>query len=146
MEEMYKVFNMEHRLKSTQKEAIRTSESFDIDAQIIGGGVDGEAKVTGGASRNVHLHLIMALDREIHWRLGDQTTSIADRFAEVEKRVSDPDVAADQEQFTAFMVEHRRLKPMAKQRACRGLVQLDRRPVVFGRSDMKALRALSSPA
>ena len=55
----------------------------------------------------------MALDREAIGGWVTKLQGIADRFAEVEKRVSDPDVAADQEQFTAFMVEHRRLKPMA---------------------------------
>ena len=56
----------------------------------------------------------MALDREAIGGWVTKLQGIADRFAEVEKRVSDPDVAADQEQFTAFMVEHRRLKPMAE--------------------------------
>jgi len=52
-EEMYKVFNMGHRLEvytdeATAQEIIRTSESFGIQAQIIGRveAVDGEAKVT----------------------------------------------------------------------------------------------------
>ena len=52
-EEMYKVFNMGHRLEvytdeATAHEIIRTSESFGIQAQIIGRveAVDGEAKVT----------------------------------------------------------------------------------------------------
>ena len=40
--------------------------------------------------------------------------SIADRFAEVEKRVSDPEVASDPQAFAALMREHRRLKPMAE--------------------------------
>ena len=52
-EEMYKVFNMGHRLEvytdeATAQEIIRTSESFGIQAQIIGRveAVEGEAKVT----------------------------------------------------------------------------------------------------
>ena len=52
-EEMYKVFNMGHRLEvytdeATAQEIIRTSESFGIQAQIIGRveAVDGEAKIT----------------------------------------------------------------------------------------------------
>ena len=52
-EEMYKVFNMGHRLEvytdeTTAQEIIRTSESFGIRAQIIGRveAIDGEAKVT----------------------------------------------------------------------------------------------------
>ena len=52
-EEMYKVFNMGHRLEvytdeTTAQEIIRTSESFGIQAQIIGRveAIDGEAKVT----------------------------------------------------------------------------------------------------
>ena len=39
--------------------------------------------------------------------------SIADRFAEVEKRVADPDVVADRLKLRDFMMEHKRLKPMA---------------------------------
>ena len=52
-EEMYKVFNMGHRLEvytdeASAQEIIRTSESFGIQAQIIGRveAVEGEAKVT----------------------------------------------------------------------------------------------------
>ena len=56
----------------------------------------------------------MALDRETIGGWVTKLQGIADRFAEVEKRVSDPSVASDQEAFTALMIEHRRLKPMAE--------------------------------
>jgi peptide chain release factor 1 len=39
--------------------------------------------------------------------------SIADRFAEVEKCISDPEVVANRVKLRDFMVEHKRLKPMA---------------------------------
>ena len=56
----------------------------------------------------------MALDRETIGGWVTKLQGIADRFVEVEKRVSDPSVASDQEAFTALMIEHRRLKPMAE--------------------------------
>lgn len=56
----------------------------------------------------------MALDREAIGGWVSKLQSIADRFAEVEKRVSDPEVASDQHAFAALMREHRRLKPMAE--------------------------------
>ena len=56
----------------------------------------------------------MALDREAIGGWVNKLQSIADRFAEVEKRVSDPEVASDPQAFAALMREHRRLKPMAE--------------------------------
>ena len=56
----------------------------------------------------------MALDREATGGWVKKLQSIADRFAEVEKRVSDPEVASDQQAFATLMREHRRLKPMAE--------------------------------
>ena len=55
----------------------------------------------------------MALDREDIGGWVVKLQRISDRFREVEKRVSDPAVAADQEAFASLMIEHRRLKPMA---------------------------------
>ena len=55
----------------------------------------------------------MALDREDVGGWVAKLQRISDRFREVEKRVSDPDVASDQEAFASLMMEHRRLKPMA---------------------------------
>ena len=55
----------------------------------------------------------MALDREDIGGWVAKLQRISDRFYEVEKRVSDPAVAADQQAFTPLMMEHRRLKPMA---------------------------------
>ena len=45
----------------------------------------------------------MALDRETIGGWVTKLQGIADRFVEVEKRVSDPSVASDQEAFTALM-------------------------------------------
>ena len=56
----------------------------------------------------------MSMDRKA---IGDwvaKLRGIADRFAEVEKRVSDPEVASDMDLFKSLMVEHRRLQPMAE--------------------------------
>ena len=55
----------------------------------------------------------MALDREDIGGWVAKLQRISDRFREVEKRVSDPTVAADQEAFASLMIEHRRLKSMA---------------------------------
>ena len=55
----------------------------------------------------------MAFDREELGGWVAKLQSIADRFAEVEKRVSDPDVVADRVKLRDLMVEHKRLKPMA---------------------------------
>ena len=55
----------------------------------------------------------MALDRDDIGGWVAKLQRISDRFREVEKRVSDPAVAADQEAFASLMMEHRRLKPMA---------------------------------
>ena len=55
----------------------------------------------------------MALDREDIGGWVAKLQRISDRFREVEKCVSDPAVAADQEAFASLMIEHRRLKPMA---------------------------------
>ena len=55
----------------------------------------------------------MALDREDIGGWVAKLQRISDRFKEVEKRVSDPAVASDQEAFASLMMEHRRLKPMA---------------------------------
>ena len=55
----------------------------------------------------------MAFDREELGVWVAKLQSIADRFAEVEKRVADPDVVADRLKLRDFMVEHKRLKPMA---------------------------------
>ena len=63
----------------------------------------------------------MAFDRQIVGGWVAKFQGIADRFREVEARVADPDVASDVEQLKAFMVEHRRLEPMA--RKARSLVQ-----------------------
>ena len=56
----------------------------------------------------------MTLDRDAIGVWVAKLQGIADRFAEVEKRVSDPAVASDMELFKPLMVEHRRLQPMAK--------------------------------
>lgn len=56
----------------------------------------------------------MALDRENIGGWVAKLQGIADRFVEVEKRVSDPEVASDLELFKSLMVEHRRLRPMAE--------------------------------
>jgi peptide chain release factor 1 len=56
----------------------------------------------------------MALDRESIGGWVAKLQGISDRFSEVEKRVSDPGVAADMELFKSLMVEHRRLRPMAE--------------------------------
>lgn len=63
----------------------------------------------------------MAFDRQIVGGWVAKFQGIADRFREVEARVADPDVASDVEQLKAFMVEHRRLEPMA--RKAQSLVQ-----------------------
>ena len=63
----------------------------------------------------------MALDREAVGGWVAKFQGIADRFREVEARVSDPAVASDPAQFKAFMMEHRRLAPMAKK--AKALVQ-----------------------
>lgn len=55
----------------------------------------------------------MAFDREELGGWVAKLQSIADRFAEVEKRVSDPDIVADRVKLRDLMVEHKRLKPMA---------------------------------
>ena len=55
----------------------------------------------------------MAFDREELGGWVAKLQSIADRFAEVEKRVADPDVVADRVKLRDLMVEHKRLKPMA---------------------------------
>ena len=55
----------------------------------------------------------MAFDREELGGWVAKLQCIADRFAEVEKRVSDPDVVADRVKLRDLMVEHKRLKPMA---------------------------------
>ena len=55
----------------------------------------------------------MAFDREELGGWVAKLQSIADRFAEVEKRVADPDVVADRVKLRVLMVEHKRLKPMA---------------------------------
>ena len=55
----------------------------------------------------------MALDREDIGGWVAKLQRISDRFSEVEKRVSDPEVASDQAAFASLMMEHRRLKPMA---------------------------------
>ena len=56
----------------------------------------------------------MALDRDNIGGWVSKLQGIADRFAEVEKRVSDPAVASDMDLFKSLMVEHRRLRPMAE--------------------------------
>ena len=56
----------------------------------------------------------MAFDRQIVGGWVAKFQGIADRFREVEARVADPAVASDVDQLKAFMVEHRRLEPMAK--------------------------------
>ena len=55
----------------------------------------------------------MAFDREELGGWVAKLQSIADRFAEVEKRVADPEVVADRLKLRDFMMEHKRLKPMA---------------------------------
>ena len=55
----------------------------------------------------------MAMDREAIGEWVAKLQRISDRFSEVEKRVSDPEVASNQEAFATFMMEHRRLQPMA---------------------------------
>tara|TARA_B110000003_G_scaffold15065_1_gene14730 strand:+ start:11682 stop:12773 length:1092 start_codon:yes stop_codon:yes gene_type:complete len=56
----------------------------------------------------------MAFDRDSVGGWVGKLQSIADRFAEVEKRVSDPGVASDVDALKALMVEHKRLQPMAQ--------------------------------
>ena len=56
----------------------------------------------------------MALDRDSSGEWVSKLQALADRFSEVEKRVSDPEVASDLELFKSLMMEHRRLKPMAE--------------------------------
>lgn len=56
----------------------------------------------------------MALDRDNIGGWVAKLQGIADRFSEVEKRVSDPAVASDMDLFKSLMVEHRRLQPMAE--------------------------------
>ena len=55
----------------------------------------------------------MAMDREAIGEWVAKLQRISDRFSEVEKRVSDPEVASNQEAFATLMIEHRRLQPMA---------------------------------
>ncbi len=59
----------------------------------------------------------MAFDRKELGGWVAKLQSIADRFAEVEKRVSDPEVVADRVKLRDLMVEHKRLKPMADKAA-----------------------------
>lgn len=56
----------------------------------------------------------MALDRDSSGEWVSKLQALADRFSEVEKRVSDPEAASDLELFKSLMMEHRRLKPMAE--------------------------------
>lgn len=56
----------------------------------------------------------MSFDRDAIGAWVTKLQSIADRFAEVEKLVSDPEVVQDQEAFASLMTEYRKLKPMAE--------------------------------
>ena len=56
----------------------------------------------------------MAFDRDSVGVWVGKLQSIADRFMEVEKRVSDPKVASDVDALRSLMVEHKRLQPMAQ--------------------------------
>lgn len=55
------------------------------------------------------------MDRESIGGWVAKLQAIADRYSEVEKRVSDPEVAGDMALFKPLMMEHRRLQPMASQ-------------------------------
>ncbi|MEY3009452.1 MAG: peptide chain release factor 1 [Bacteroidota bacterium] len=56
----------------------------------------------------------MAFQRSAVGEWVDKFQSIADRFREVELRVSDPEVVNDPDAFKVLMIEYRRLEPMAQ--------------------------------
>ena len=59
----------------------------------------------------------MAFQREAVGRWVAKFQAIADRFREVEMRVADPDVLGNPATFKQFMMEHKRLAPMAAKAA-----------------------------
>ena len=107
--EMYKVFNMGHRMElyvssDIANDIINISESFNVNAKIIGRVESCEGKKLTIDSKYGTFIVNML----------DKLSAINDRYLEVERLISSSDVTNDMKLFVKLSKEYKDLEPIIK--------------------------------
>ena len=112
--EMYKVFNMGHRMEiylpaEFAEEVIAVSESFGVDARIIS-----RVEAYEGKKLTIQSEHVSSFTKML-----DKLEAIKERFDEVSQLIVDPEIISDMKQYIQLNKEYKDLQPIME--AAQGL-------------------------